>query len=460
MAACEVAATLGEIYPEHVQRGKTAMARNPRPMALTAFIMPSGYYKGSWRLPGSRAEEIGTLDFITDLVRTCEAAKLDAVFFGDLLNASTVREGNIQTSGFYEPLTTLAALAARTTRIGLIGTISTTFSLPYVTARQLSGLDSLSAGRAGWNVVTSWLGGENFGLDAMPPVDERYRRAAEFVEVTTKLWDSWSDDAVGADRERGVWADKHKIRDINHTGEFFSVQGALNMPRSPQGHPVIAQAGSSSTGMDLGASIGEMIYTAQPSKAKGIEFYSEFKRRVLGFGRDPQGTKIIPGIIPIVGRTDAEAREFATHLEENIDVIEGRDDLAHRLGLSLDDLEPDDRVPPERFASATQRGSRFEIYRHLAVEERLTVRELVIEEYRSGAHLSVTGSASKIADLMIDWFEDGACDGFSLNAPNMPDGLQRICSLLVPELRDRGYFRSEYEGTTLREHLGLLRPAA
>jgi FMN-dependent oxidoreductase (nitrilotriacetate monooxygenase family) len=429
-------------------------------MVLTAFLMPTGYFQGAWRKPGSRAEEIGSVDYIADLAGIAERAKLDAVFFGDVVSADTVLDGNINSTGLYEPLTTLAAIAARTSRIGLIGTISTTFSLPFVTARQLSGLDSLSGGRAGWNIVTSWIGNENFGLDELPPAAERYRRAREFVDVAVKLWDSWQDDAVVVDRERGVWADPSRIHPIDHHGEFYSVRGPLNVPRSPQGHPILVQAGSSADGIDLGASVAEVIYTAQPWKHKAIAFREHFRNVARSKGRNPDHVKILPGIVPIVAETDAEAQALADDLNRLIDFDLGKRQLADQLKLELRDVGLDQRVPVDRFPQDPEKGSRYEIFRRLSTDDGLTLRQLIVESYRSGAHLSVIGSPATIAEVMIDWFDSGACDGFSLNAPDMPDGLERICTLLVPELRRRGYFRDEYSGETLRDHLGLPRPAS
>ncbi|GAA3885098.1 LLM class flavin-dependent oxidoreductase [Leifsonia kafniensis] len=437
------------------------MAHKPeKHMILTVFMLPPGYYKDSWRLPGSRSEELGYLDFVTDLTLMCERAKLDSVFFGDVVTASTILEGNMMTTGLNEPITTLSALAGRTSKIGLTGTVSTSFSLPFVTARQLSGLDSLSGGRAGWNIVTSWMGGENFGIDELPAPAERYRRATEFVDVAVKLWDSWSDQAVINDRASGWWADPAKIQAIDYDGEFFKVAGPLNMRRSPQGRPVLFQAGSSADGMELGATFADVTYTAQPRKDGAAEFYAKYKELVRAKGRDPRSVKVLPGILPIVGETDAEAEEIAKDLANHINFDSGRVQLAKNLEIDIADIDLDERIPAERWSEDPSRGSRYHIFRKLTLDDGLTLRDLVVESYRSGAHLWAVGSASKIADVMVDWFEGGAADGFSLNPPHMPDGLRRICDLLVPELQERGYFRTEYEGDTLREHLGLDRPGA
>lgn len=429
-------------------------------MILTTFMMAPGYYRDSWRLPESRIEEIAGLDFLADLTIMAENAKLDSIFFGDFINADTALNGNLDKTGLYEPLTAMAALAGRTKNIGLSGTISTQFSLPYVTARQLNGVDWLSNGRAGWNIVTSSFGGENFGVREIPSPEDRYRQAAEFVEVAIGLWDSWSDDAVVNDRERGVWVDTSKVRPINHVGEFFDVAGPMQTLRSPQGRPVLFQAGSSPTGKAFGAKYGEAIYTAQPHKEPAIAFRKSMSDLAVSFGRPADALRVIPGILPIVGETDAEAQELANSLADHIDYGVGKIVIATKHSIDLDDLDVDDTVPAERWSEDPKRGSRYHLFRKLATEEGYTIRRLIQEDYRSGAHLWAVGSASRIADLLVDWFEAGAADGFSLNPPSMPEGLRRICDLLVPELRDRGYFREEYEGTTLRDNLGIPRPGA
>lgn len=429
-------------------------------MILTTFMMAPGYYRDSWRLPESRIEQIASLDLIADLTLMAERAKLDSIFFGDFVNADTALNGNLDKTGLYEPITAMAALAGRTKNIGLAGTISTQFSLPYVTARQLNGIDWLSGGRAGWNIVTSAFGGENFGVKRIPAPEDRYRQAAEFVDVAIGLWDSWSDDAILNDRDRGVWVDRSKVRPIDHTGEFFDVAGPMQAPRSPQGRPVLFQAGASPAGKTLGAKYADAIYTAQRQREGSIAFRKEISDLAVSFGRPADAVRVVPGVLPIIGETDAEAQELARTLADHIDYGVGKRVIAERLGLDLDDLDADETIPAERWSEDPAKGSHYHLFRRLATEEGFTIRRLVEEDYRSSAHHSVVGSASRVADLLVDWFEAGAADGFSLNPPSMPEGLRRICELLVPELQDRGYFREEYEGTTLRENLGLARPGA
>ncbi len=432
-----------------------------RQMNLTVFMLAPGYHFDSWRMPGSRAEELGHFELVRDLTLKAESAKIDAVFFGDVV-ALGPRPGTIdvRTSGFNEPITTLSALSAVTKNIGLVGTMSTTYGDPYVTARLLNGLDNISGGRAGWNVVTTSGGGfENFGLDAHPAPEDRYRRAHEFVKIAQELWDSWSDDAVVTDRENGVWADIDKIRPINHEGEHFKVMGPLNMRRSPQGRPVLFQAGSSGPGSELGAAIADGIYTAQPRKAESIEFRAEFRRKIAANGRDPEQVKILPGIMPILGKTMAEAQELADELASYVHLEQGRNRISMRFGLDLSGVDWDDPIPSEVWDAGTDRTSRFQIMRRKP-EEGFTLREFIVEQARAEGHHWMIGTPEDVADRMIDWFDAGACDGFNLNPAFMPGGMDLLCDLLVPVLQERGYAKSEYVGSTLRENLGLQRPGA
>jgi FMN-dependent oxidoreductase (nitrilotriacetate monooxygenase family) len=431
-------------------------------MALTVFMITGGYHYDSWRRQGSRAEELGYLDLVVEMAQKAEAAKLDGIFFGDTVTAGKYPGMDPTVAGHYEPLTTLSALAAVTKRIGLIGTASTTFNAPYNVARQFSGLDSLSGGRAGWNIVTSSMGNENYGMVEMPSPEQRYQMATEFVEVVAKLWDSWADDAVAVDRERGWWGDPERIRAIDHEGEYYSVAGPINMRRSPQGRPVMVQAGSSVDGMRLGAAVGDAIYTAQPDRGKAQQFYAEFKDRVKDNGRDPDQVKILPGIVPIIGRTEKEGQELAAELGSLVNMDTGRRTMEQRLDTKLDDIDLDESIPADRFNLESSRASRqrTEIFKRLSVEQGYTLRQLIVENARGHGHGWIVGSASQAADRMVEWFESRACDGFSLNSPYIPGGLDDICDLLIPELQERGYFRDEYEGSTLREHLGIDRPGA
>lgn len=435
------------------------IAKNPRHMVLTTFMLPAGYHKDSWRMPGSRVEEVPNLDFVLDLTLMAERAKLDAVFFGDIAHGNTVLRGDIKMNGFFEPMTTLAALAARTSNIGLIGTVSTSFENPYTVARQIAGIDHMSGGRAGWNLVTSSDGYQNFGK-SMPDPEERYRRALEFAGIVRALWDSWGDDAVIVDRETGAYADLSKIHRIDHEGEFYRVEGPMPGPRSPQGQPIIVVASSSDAGLPLVGRHADGVYTVQPLKPGSLAAYERVKRAVADAGRDPAHTKVLPGILPIIGDTQKEADELAAELASYVNLEFGRQQVGADLRLDLSELDYDETIPAEWFSDDPRLGSRYAVYKRKSVDQGMTLRELIVDLARSTGHQWVAGTADRIADIMVDWFDDGACDGFNLNSPFNPGGFRLICDKLVPELQNRGYFREEYEGTTLRDNLGLPHPAA
>ena len=419
-------------------------------------MSPAGYFKDSWRRPNSRVEEVGGLELVSDIAQAAEAAKIHACFFADVVSAASLMDGDMKITGIYEPMTTLAALAARTKHIGLIGSASTSFYDPYNLARLLSGLDNLSGGRAGWNIVTSWMGNANYGLDEMPSADERYRRATEFVDVVLKLWSSWTPDAVISDRESGNWIDTSKVTPINHRGEHFSVSGALNLRPSPQLRPLLVQAGQSAAGLDLGSSVADFIYTLQPDLAKAQEFYAHCKSLAAGKGRDPEKTYVMPGIIPIVGDTAKEAAEISHELGTYINMDHGRSWMTNQHAIDLTDIDLDECIPEERFNVNDSRfTSRGRHIMFLAIEKGLTLREVIIEDARGGGHQWIEGTPQSIADHMVEWFDSRACDGFNLNPPYLPEGLDKILKGLVPELQERGYFQDEYRGTTLRENLGI-----
>jgi N-acetyl-S-(2-succino)cysteine monooxygenase len=428
------------------------MTARSRQMILTMFMVGFGYHNDAWRLPGSRSEEVSRLSIIRDMTQAAERAKLHAVFFADSNEASGLRRKSVRALSVYEPISTIGALIGHTEKIGLLGTASTTFSEPYTVARQFAGLDLLSDGRVGWNVVTSVNGALNFGYTEMPDPEFRYRRATEFVDVVQRLWSSWDADAIVNDRASNTWVDPDRVHDIDHRGEFFTVKGPLNMPRSPQGRPLLVQAGQSPAGVELGSSIADAIYTVQPDKAKSIEFYADYKERVRAKGRDPEKVKILPGIMPFVGRTLAEAQELADGLAAVIDVEEGRAMVSRMLDVDISDLGQDERIPLERLIDGPQRMERWRLFRHLA--ETSTIHELMVELSRAVGHQWMIGTPGMIADRMIEWFDERACDGFNFNPPSIPEGMTAMLELLVPELQERGYFQDDYRGDTLRERMG------
>jgi FMN-dependent oxidoreductase (nitrilotriacetate monooxygenase family) len=428
-------------------------------LVLAVLIGGVGNHIGAWRRPGSRVEEKYSLSLFKDVVGWAEAAKLHAVFIADTLRLEpdTLRT---QPLAHLEPVTLLSALAAVTEHIGLIGSISTTFSEPFNVARQLASLDHLSGGRAGWNLVTSAWGEENFGRE-LPSHEERYERAAEFAEVLFELWDSWEADALELDRSTGVYADPDRVRRIDHVGKHFDVRGPLNLARTPQGRPIVAQAGSSGTGQDVAARFADVVFTTgRVSDDDGLAFYESLKARVAAHGRNPDDVKILPGVSPIIGQTEAEAKAVERELNGFIDLDAGRARLSRQLaGTSIDDLQLDEPVPLERLPAVDAvegRRSRFGVYRTL-IEERWTLRRLIEWEVSSAGHFVPVGAPEQIADLLVDRFERGTADGFILLPSYLPEGFSLLTDAVVPILQERGVFQTEYAGDTLRENLGLAR---
>jgi FMN-dependent oxidoreductase (nitrilotriacetate monooxygenase family) len=397
------------------------------------------------------------LDFYTDQARKAEAAKIHTIFLADGVTANK----KAPDLGL-EPVTLLSALATVTDRVGLIGSVSTSFTEPYNLARQIASLDHISRGRAGWNLVTSAWGGEQFGK-VLPAHDARYAIATEYVGAVKALWDSWDADAVVADRERNLLVDPAKVHEINWKSEHFSVQGPLSIPRSPQGRPVIAQAGSSEPGKTLGAGHADLIFTTgQTQLESSVELYDDIKRRALAAGRSANDVLILPGIAPVVGSTDEEAKRIWEESNADFDFDKGRARLATQFngidfaGLDLDAPIPVDKLPPEE--SVQGRRSRYGVLLRLIQDGELrTVRDVVLYYGGADGHWFPIGSVEHIADLLQERYEKGAADGF-LFLPfytRYPLGLAALTDHLVPELQRRGLFHTEYEHETLRANLGL-----
>jgi FMN-dependent oxidoreductase (nitrilotriacetate monooxygenase family) len=431
-------------------------------MHFNLFLHDTGHHEASWRLPGAHRHADIDVGYHEQLTRAAEAAKFDSVFLAD--SPQLWGHPGRRPSGKLEPITLLTALACATQRIGLIATASTSYNNPYNLARRFASLDHISGGRAGWNIVTT-AGDDaarNFGLDTQPGHAQRYQRAAEFVEVSGKLWDSWEDDAVIADPERGVHADVGRVHTIDHVGRFFKVRGPLNVPRSPQGHPVLVQAGSSADGKDFAAHYAEAVFTAQQTLAEGQAFYADLKRRAALAGRDPDGVKILPGIVPVLGSTEAEALALEAELDRLILAEDARDRLARLLRvkpsqLALDAQLPDDLATEDEIEGAK---SRYTLVVELARREHLTVRQLIGRLGGGRGHRTFTGTPEQVADTIEYWGAHGAADGFNVMPAVLPSGFELFAEHVVPLLQRRGLFRAEYEGTTLREHYGLPRPAS
>jgi FMN-dependent oxidoreductase (nitrilotriacetate monooxygenase family) len=357
----------------------------------------------------------------------------------------------------------LAALAAATEHIGLIATASTSYDEPYNLARRFASVDHVSGGRAGWNIVTT-AGADaarNFGLDDTPPHRERYARAAEFVDVATKLWDSWADDAVVADKEAGVHARADRVRGIGHRGTYFRVDGPLNVQRSPQGYPLLVQAGSSEDGRDFAARYAEAVFTAQQTLDEAVSFYKDVKERAAGFGRDPEGIRILPGIVPVIGDTEEQARALDDELDRLIRPEYAVRQLSRTLRVDPERLELDRELPDDIPTEDEIEGakSRFTLIVELARRERLTVRQLIGRLGGGRGHRTFAGTAEQVADTIEEWYDAGAADGFNVMPAVLPSGLEAFVDRVVPVLQRRGLFRTEYTGRTLRDHYGLPRPA-
>ncbi|MEM5451649.1 LLM class flavin-dependent oxidoreductase [Paraburkholderia guartelaensis] len=435
------------------------MNRN-RQLHLGAFMRPVSLHTGAWRYPGAYPDANFNFAHLKRFAQTLERARFDAFFMADhlaVLNMPVNALKRSHTATSFEPFTLLSALAAVTEKIGLVATASTTFDTPYHVARRFASLDHLSGGRAGWNLVTTSNpdAALNFGLEEHVEHDERYRRAREFFDVVTGLWDSWADDAFLRDVESGEYFDPEKLHVLAHKGDYYCVRGPLNIARPPQGWPVVVQAGSSEAGRQLAAETAEAVFTAQPNLEAGKRFYADVKGRMEKLGRDPDHLKILPGAFVVVGDSQEEAREKRERLDSFVHYDSGIASLSIALGHDVSGFEPDGPLPeiPESNASRTARQRVVDWAR----DEGLTIRQLA---QRVGGYsgLQMVGTPDSIADEMEQWLVEAGSDGFNVMFPYLPAGLDDFVEKVVPELQRRGIFRREYEGNTLREHLGLPKP--
>ncbi|MGW4773753.1 LLM class flavin-dependent oxidoreductase [Nocardia sp. NPDC004278] len=433
-----------------------------RQLSLNAFIYPSGHHEAAWRHPQSRPDRIYDVAYYQEIGRTAEAAKLDAVFFADGPALRTNVEHNAA-SGL-EPITLLTAIATATTHLGLIATASTTYYEPYNLARLFSTLDHISGGRAGWNIVTTGtdLAAANFGLDKHPDHPTRYARAREFVDAVVALWDSWEDDAIVLDQQAGVYADPDKIHPIDFVGEYLSVRGPFNAPRTPQGHPVLVQAGASNDGRAFAGKYAEAIFTAHQRLEDAQAFYADIKAKAAEFGRDADQVKILPGISPFIGDTETAAKRLEQEFNELTVPEYGLKQLEGIAGQRLGHLPLDEPVPLELFSDAgdvtDNDRSRRQVVAGIVQRERPTVRGLLHRLAGARGHRVFAGTPEQVADTIEEWFRSGAADGFNVMPPYYPGGLEVFAETVVPILQERGLFRTEYTGTTLRDHFGLSRP--
>ena len=430
-------------------------------LRLGAFMRPASLHPGAWRYPGAWPDMNFNYPGMKQMIQRLEAARFDAYFMADhmaVLNMPMDALKRSHTATSFEPFTLLSALSQVTERIGLVATGSTTFDAPYHIARRFASLDHLSNGRAGWNIVTTSNpdAALNFGLDEHMEHGERYKRAREFYDVVTGLWDSWADDAFVRDVESGTFFDPDKMHVLDHKGQYLSVRGPLNIARPVQGWPVIVQAGASESGRQLAAETAEAVFTAQSSLEAGQKFYADVKGRMKKLGRNPDHMKILPGCFVVVGDTVEEAKAKRARLDGLINYANAIGTLSIALGTDASKFDPDGPLPddiPETNASKSGRERAMA----LAKREGLTVRQLA---QRLGGHggLAMLGTAKTIADQMEQWLMTEASDGFTVQFPYLPGGLTDFCDKVIPELQRRGLFRKDYEGKTLRENLGLPRP--
>jgi len=424
-------------------------------MRLGLFIQAAGHHASGWRYPGAQS---GSENFalIKKLTLAAEQACLDMVFLGDKLVTSAQEHPSMIVR--FEPLTLLGSLASITEKIGLAATASTTYGEPYSVARQFGTLDHISCGRAAWNVVTTgYDSAANFSRATHPNHDLRYEVAEEFVDVVRGLWDSFDDDAYVRDAESGVYLNADKMHRLNHRGKHFSIDGPLNLTRSPQGHPVLIQAGSSGPGMALAARIAEVVFTAQQDIETAQRFYRDLKRQVVAHGRNPQHCLVMPGIMPILGATAAQAQANFERLQQWTNIDNALNLVGERLGQDVRGLDLDQPLPdmplPENMKS------RARLLLDMSQRDGLTLRQICHLVAGARGHKIIVGTPAQVAEQMIAWFEGEAADGFNLMPSHFPEGLELFISGVLPILRQRGVFRHQYSGTTLREHLGLPRPA-
>lgn len=426
-----------------------------RQMHLGSLSHGVGGHVAGWRMPGAHSTK-EKLENIAQAVRTAERGKFDFVFFADAVNT-----GADAAPGFivrFEPLTLLGALSTLTERVGLVATVSTTYSEPYNVARFFASLDHLSQGRIGWNVVTgsSPDAAPNFSRDKHPPHAERYAMAEEYIQVVKGLWDSWEDDALVADKQTGVFMDARKMHTLDHVGTYYSVKGPLNATRPPQGYPVIFQAGASDRGLELAGATAEVVFATQSFQEEAIAFANKLRDCAQAAGRPRDAIRILLGVSTIVGDTEQEARDIVAQLGSMVEPVAAMRVLSDRLGADMNQYDIDGPVP--ELPPSTMMQGHARVLQSIAKRRNLTIRQLRDYAAVSSGHRVLMGTPTQIADDLESWFGSGACDGFAIMTPYSPQPFERFVDHVVPILQQRGLFRKDYAGTTLRDHLGLERP--
>jgi len=430
-------------------------------MKIGLFYWPGGHHIAGWRQPQAETDGVHNFRRIVELAKVCERGKFHFFFLADLIGIwprNLEAQSRATRAAYFEPLTLLGALSAATENIGLVATASTTYNEPYHIARKFASLDNINGGRTGWNLVTSHAAAEaaNFSKSEHAIHGDRYSRAREFAEVVMGLWDSWEDGALLEDKAAGRYFDPDKLHFLNHVGPQFQVRGPLNVPRSPQGRPIIVQAGSSDDGRDLAAATADIIFAAANRIEDGQAFYSDVKARTEAKGRDPGHISVMPGIFPIIGSTEAAAWAKHDELQALVEPDIGLFLLGHLLGEDLSAYDPDQPLPdlPDNRGAKGRR----EVLIGMARREGLTLRQLYLKVAVARGHNLVVGTPEQVADVMQRWFEEGACDGFNLLPPTFPTGLEDFVDTVVPILQRRGLFRKEYVAGTLRDNLNLPYP--
>ncbi len=427
---------------------------NRRQMHLGLFILGTGSHVAGWRYPGA-FDSFQDFAAIQEIGRIAERGKFDLIFMGDNLYADPAAHPSYTLR--LEPLTMLSALAVTTSHIGLGATASTTYGDPFTTARAFASLDHISKGRAAWNAVTTSnaVSGANFGR-AHPDHSLRYEIAEEFVSTVKGLWDCWADDAIVANRETGLYIDPAKLRALDHDGPYFKVKGPLNIGRSPQGQPVVLQAGGSAPGQRLAARTADVVFSVVQDFDEAKAQYSGFKALLPSFGRSQQSVTMLPGVMPVVGRTDREAFDILKTLQGFVSSTNALAMLSDRFGTDMSAYDLDGPVPELGENDAYHAFAKVMLAK--ARRENMTLRDLYNLAAAARGHWVLAGSAETVADTLQYWFENGAADGFNIMPPFFPQGFDSFVDLVVPILQERGLFRADYEGTTLRDHLGLERP--
>ena len=437
------------------------MAKRADKMHLGVFYWPGGHHVAGWRHPEAETDSPFNYRRCVELAQLAERGKFDLFFLADLVGIRPTQldaQSGASRAVYFEPLTLLAALSTNTDKIGLVATATTTYNEPYHLARKFASLDLINGGRTGWNLVTSHNQAEaaNFSRDTHMAHADRYKRAEEFAEIVKGLWDSWDADAIVMDKAGGRYFDPAGLHFLNHRGDNFSVRGPLNVPRSPQGQPVIVQAGSSGPGRELAARTAEIIFTAAETLHEGQAFYSDVKQRMAKYGREPSHVAVMPGLFPVIGRTKAEAQEKYDFLQSLVEPEVGLFLLQHLLGRDLSMYPLDEPLPD--LADHDGAKGRTEVILRTARRDNLTLRQLYLQVAVARGHNIIIGTPEDVADEMEAWFEGHAADGFNVLPPVFPTGLRDFVDLVVPVLQRRGLFRTEYEGKTLRDHIGLPYP--